>query len=320
MTRPWLSWLLRLIGPALLIGFLATSDLRLLWEILRSAELAPIVLSLALMPPFVIFKSWRWTQILRAMNMSLDLPSACALYTVGLFYGATTPGQAGDLLKAVYLRERGLPMAPALLSVVLDRLCDLIIMALLGMIGVFALGQLLPSRELQQLIVIVMGVGLIVVTTLLTARKPRSWLLTEVLPRVAPRLRTRLDRWNEQMHSLTITPRLVIVVSGATLLSVAFTFTRLWLLFLALGLTAIPLLVIVGSSALIAVLQALPISIGGVGVRDVILIALLAAYGYTQEQALALSAIFLLINIEHTLVGFIVSFWYPLGRSGTISL
>lgn len=318
--RPIFLWLLRLIGPALLIGFLLTSDLGLLWEIVRSAEIVPIIWSLALLPPFIILKSWRWIQILRAMNLSLDLPTACALYTVGIFYGAMTPGQAGDLLKAIYLRDRGQPVAPALLSVVLDRLCDLIIMSALGTIGVFALGRLLPSRELQQAIVIAMGIGLVTVTVLLTARGPRSWLLTVVLPRIAPRLRSRLDRWNEQMHSLTFTPSLIATVSAATIASVLFTFLRLWLLYLALGLNAVPLLVVIGSSALISVLQALPISIGGVGVRDVVLVATLAAYGYAQEQALTLAALFLLINVEHIIVGFIVSLWFPLGRSGTISL
>ncbi|WP_298816689.1 lysylphosphatidylglycerol synthase transmembrane domain-containing protein [Chloroflexus sp.] len=317
--RHVISWLLRLIGPALLIAFLATSDLNRLWEIVRSAAIVPILWSLALFPPFVIIKSWRWIQIMRAMNLVLDLPTACVLYIVGLFYGATTPGQAGDLLKAVYLRERGHPFAPALLSVVLDRLCDLIIMAALGAIGVFALGRLLPSRELQQAIVIVSGIGLVVVTVLLTARGPRSWALTVALPRIAPRLRARLDHWNEQMHSLTLTPALIATVSGATLISASFTFLRLWLLFLALDLGAVPLPVVIGSSALIAVLQALPISIGGVGVRDVVLVATLAAYGYSQEQALTLSALFLLINVEHIIIGFIVSLWFPIRQSGTIS-
>jgi uncharacterized membrane protein YbhN (UPF0104 family) len=81
----------------------------------------------------------------------------------------------------------------------------------------------------------------------------------------------------------------------------------------------VPLYVVVGVSALIAVLQVLPISIGGMGVREVVLIPVLASYSYSPEQAITLSALFLLLNIEHILVGFIVSFWYPLGtmQAGT---
>ncbi|GAB4430659.1 MAG: lysylphosphatidylglycerol synthase transmembrane domain-containing protein [Chloroflexi bacterium OHK40] len=315
-----LRWLLRLLGPALLVLFLLSADLGALWETIRTARPWPIILSLLLMPPFVIIKSWRWARILDAMGIRLGLPTACALYTVGLFYGATTPGQAGDLLKAIYLRDRGQPLAPAMLSVVLDRLFDLLVMAALATLGIFALGQLLPSRELQAALVVAMGLGLACLTVVLVARGPREWMLTTVLPRIAPRLQASLERWNSQLASLALRPRLLAEVGLASLISASFTFLRLWLLFLALDLTRVPLYVVVGVSALIAVLQVLPISIAGVGVRDAALIAVLLPYGYTTEQALTLSALFLLINLQHILVGFIVSFWYPLaaGQPGPV--
>lgn len=309
-----LRWLLRLIGPALLLLFLATSDLGRLWQILRDAQPWPIVISLLLLPPFLIIKSYRWLRLLREMGLSLSMPAACALYMVGIFYGATTPGQAGDLLKALYLRDRGQPAAPALLSVVIDRLCDLLVMAALGTLGIFALGRLLPSRELQTALVVAMGLGLAVLTALLVARGPRQWALTVALPRFAPRLRASLDRWNSQLAGLHLRPALVLELGLLSLSSAFFTFLRLWLLFVALGLDAVPLYVVVGVSALIAVLQVLPISIGGLGVREVVLVPVLAAYGYGSEEAITLSALFLLINVEHIIVGFIVSLWFPLGR------
>ncbi|NNJ11456.1 flippase-like domain-containing protein [Chloroflexales bacterium ZM16-3] len=311
--RKYLPWLLRLLGPLLLILFLANANLGGLIDTLRTADVWPIMLSLLLMPPFVIIKSWRWARILREMGIRIDMRTAVALYTVGLFYGATTPGQAGDLLKAVYLRDRGQPMAPAMLSVVLDRLFDLLVMATLATLGIFALGQLLPGRALQTALVIAMGLGMVALTVVLTARGPREWVLTGLLPKVAPRLKVSLDRWNSQLTSLTLRPQLLVPVALASLISAGFTFWRLWLLFLALGLSAVPLYVVVGASALIAVLQVLPISVAGVGVRDAVLIAILLPYGYGSDQALILSALFLLLNIEHILAGFIVSFWYPLG-------
>lgn len=314
--RTTLRWLLRLIGPALLLAFLLTADLDKLWESISTAQLWPIALSLLLLPPFVIIKSYRWVRLLREMGLSLGLGTASALYMVGIFYGTTTPGQAGDLLKAVYLRDRGQPVAPALLSVVLDRLCDLLVMAALATIGIFALGSLLPSRELQMALVAAMGLGLAALTTLIVARGPRQWALTAALPRLAPRLRASLDRWNSQLAALHLRPGLAVEVALLSLGSACFTFWRLWLLFAALGLTAVPLYVVVGVSALVAVLQVLPISIGGIGVREAVFFPVLAAYGYSTEQALTLSALFLLINVEHIVVGFIVSLWFPLLRGG----
>lgn len=306
--------LLRLLGPALLILFLANANLEQLWESLRSARAWPIALSLLLMPPFVLIKSWRWLRLMREMGLQLDFRTACGLYTVGLFYGATTPGQAGDLLKGVYLHDRGQPLAPAMLSVVLDRLFDLLVMAAFGTLGIFALGRLLPGRELQTGLVLVMALGLAALTAVLVARGPRTWMLTVALPRFAPGFTATLSRWNSQLHGMSLRLALIVELTLLSLGSAAFTFLRLWLLFLALGLDRVPLPVVVGVSALIAVLQVLPISIAGVGVRDAALIAVLLPYGYQTEQALALSALFLLINVQHILVGFILSFWYPLAR------
>lgn len=312
--RKYLPWLLRLLGPALLILFLATSDLEQLFNILANAEPWPIIWSLLLLPPFLIIKAWRWQYLLRALGHDLPLFTGMGLYIVGIFLGTTTPGQAGDFVKAWYLKERGTPLAPALLSVVIDRLFDMLVMAGMATLGIFAIGQLLAIPGLRTLLVVGMGTGLLIATVLLMARGPRAWMLTDVLPRVLPlRLRDSLTRWNTQLATLTLRPRLMIVLVAASLLSALFTFYRLWLLFVALNVI-VPLYLVIGVSALIAILQVLPVSIAGVGVRDATLIAVLAPYNYSTEQALSVSALFLLISIEHILVGFIVSFWYPLGR------
>jgi uncharacterized protein (TIRG00374 family) len=128
------------------------------------------------------------------------------------------------------------------------------------------------------------------------------------------RLGASLLRWNDQFASLSLHPRLVVLVGLASLLSAGFTFWRLWLLFVSLDIL-VPLYIVIGSSALIAILQILPISIGGLGVRDAVLIAVLAPFGYITEQALSVSALFLLLTLEHILVGFIVAFWFPLEQA-----
>jgi uncharacterized protein (TIRG00374 family) len=314
----YLPWLLRLLGPALLIYVLFFSGLQWaeLGATLSGANMWLVLLSLLLMAPFIWIKSWRWTRILRELHISLPLNTAAGIYTVGLFLGGTTPGQAGDFAKGFYLRDRGAALAPAMLSVVLDRLCDLLVMAVLAALSVFAFSSLLPNQALQTALVLATGGGLLLATWMLLAQGPREWLLGSLLPRVLPgRLRATLDRWREQFSSLSLRPPLIAVMVVSSLISASFTFLRLWLLFQALDLVNVPLLTVVAVSALIAVLQVLPISIGGVGVRDAVLVAALAVYGYGTEKAVSLSLLFLLLNIEHIIVGFIVSFWFPLGRA-----
>jgi uncharacterized membrane protein YbhN (UPF0104 family) len=93
---------------------------------------------------------------------------------------------------------------------------------------------------------------------------------------------------------------------------------RIWLLFRALDVDVPPAL-LVASAALISILQTLPVSIAGVGVRDAVLVAVLARHGYPAERALALSALFLVLVIEQMLIGFLVTMRHPLGAAAARS-
>jgi uncharacterized protein (TIRG00374 family) len=311
-------WGLRLIGPALLAIFLWNTNFVQLAEAFRSIALWPVLLSLALMPAFIGVKAWRWSLLMRELDLRPPgLGYLMALYCIGLYYGGITPGQAGDFVKGWYLRERGLSLPPVLFSIVLDRLFDFLIMAVLAVLGVVAL--LDAFRPEQRLPVQVATYGfaalILLLTPLLLARRPRERLMNAALALAPRRLRPPIERWRNQFEALSLRPGLLLPVLMASLLSAASTIIRIYLLFLALPLERVPLLAIVSSTALIAILQALPISFAGIGVRDAVLIAVLARYGYGSALALTLSALYLLINIEHIVVGFLVSLRYPLGRA-----
>jgi uncharacterized membrane protein YbhN (UPF0104 family) len=185
------------------------------------------------------------------------------------------------------------------------------------LLGLVAFLNIFPPTMQRPILVATIGFAalIIIMTPGLMARRPRDWLLTRLL-RLAPRrVRPAIERWRDQFGSLDLRPALLMNLILATLISATSTMVRLWLLFQAMEITAIPLLALLATMALIAILQALPISFSGVGVRDAILIALLVHYGYTKDQALSLSLLFLLVNLEHILVGFLVSLRYPLGQA-----
>ncbi|MFL5807215.1 MAG: lysylphosphatidylglycerol synthase transmembrane domain-containing protein [Roseiflexaceae bacterium] len=310
-------WLLRLIGPAILAYFLLTTDIGEIANNLRDLRWTPLLLSLALYFPFIVVKAWRWNMLMRDLGMQVpSIGYSMVLYMIGMFVGGATPGQSGDFIKAWYLRERGQPLAPALFSILLDRLFDFLIMAILSLLGLIAFLHIFPPEHQQLILVATLGFAalIILLTPGLMARRPRDWLLARLLRLVPRRLRPVIEHWRDQFGSLDLRLALLAGLVLATLISASSTMLRLWLLFRALDIS-IPLLALLSGMALIAILQVLPISFSGVGVRDLILIPLLVYYGYTKDQALSLSLLFLLINLEHILVGFLVSLRYPLGQA-----
>jgi uncharacterized protein (TIRG00374 family) len=310
-------WLTRLIGPAVLGYFLATSDLHRISAILRDVRWTPLVLSLLLFAGVVVTKAWRWRRIIGALGMPTpSFERATTLFLIGQFAGAATPGQSGDFVRAWYLREQGSALSTALFSILFDRLLDFLLLALLSLAGLAAFLDVFPPATRPVILVATTGftLAMVIVVPALMARRSRRALLERIGRVVPASLAPRLERWGTLLDSLEIHPPLVLALLGATVAATTVVMVRIWLLFRALDVIVPPAL-LVAAAALISILQTLPVSIAGVGVRDAVLVAALARHDYPAERALALSALFLVLVIEQMLIGFLVTMRHPLGAS-----
>lgn len=305
---------LRLLGPALLIWVLATNDLAQVWRTLLSTDPWMMLLAILLVAPWLILKGARWQMILRAWHIPLPLRIATELYSVGIFMGVVTPGQAGDVVKAWYLRRRDVPLATGLASCVVDRLFDLGVSAVLAASGLYFFWNVLPGGRVLN--VVVVGCLLLAVVAGLAvagSRRLSNWLFTTVLPRIMPRaLRERFGSGG--LDRLHLTPRQIVLIFLVTLAGLAFTYVRIYLLFLALDVP-MPIGPFVALVAILSIVSAA--SPGGVGTRDLTLIIVLnAVLNVGPERAgalaIALSALLLLLNLENILIGFLFSLRYPL--------
>lgn len=308
-------WGMRLIGPVLLVFFLWHTDLTLLATSLQQVDWWPVVISLVLMPFFIIVKAWRWRIILHELDLNPPgIGYLSSIYTVGLFLGSTTPGQSGDFAKSLYLRTPARPMPSLLFSIFVERLCDVAAMAVMALIGLASIATTFPADAQQSIQIATVALAVLIFSMLpaILMRTSRQWVLGVMRLLVPGRWRESYDRITEQFRPLNIGGRAAGMLVVATLGSALSTAIRIMLLFWALGLERIPLPAILGSTGQISLLQALPISVSGLGVREAVLIGLLSAYDYASAFAIALSGLFMLINIEHIIVGFLFSLRYPI--------
>lgn len=320
MRRSLVRWGLRLIGPALFVLFLWRTDTTAIVHSLRDVQWLPVAVSLGLMPFFIIVKAWRWRIILS--ELGLTPPSVWTLsriYTVGLFLGGTTPGQSGDFVKALYLRNAERKMPSLLFSIFVERLCDVAAMAIMAFIGLSALAGNLDqqTRVTIQTTTTLVAIAIFAMLPMLLIKRSRDALFA-VLRRLVPhRFAARYDSITGQFGALDIGIQPAIRLIIATMGSALSTAVRIWLLFAAMNVARVSLSAILGATGQISLLQALPISVSGIGIRDAVLVALLRTYDYPDAYALALSGLFLLINVEHIIVGFLFSLRYPIPSEGT---
>ncbi len=302
----WVRWAVRAFGTALLIFFLTRLNLDpgKIWDDLTHANLWLVLLSVVLVFPFIAIKAWRWQLILKDLGMAQKFGPAYRLYAIGLSAGSFTPGQAGDAIKAFYLRDRGFPLGRALVSIVLDRLFDLAVLILLAASGLLFLGADFAG-ELPVLILLLGGTlaGLIA----LSLPGLRGWLLKTGLKIFLLRkssqnsnLQNEEREAEEQLRPVNFLP-----VFGATLAASLLALFRIWLLALALNLN-LNFIQVVAVSSLATVVSLIPISVGGIGARDLVLVAILEKLGYLREKAISLSSFILLLNLVNLVVGYLI--------------
>ncbi len=309
------KWFLRLLGPALLLYFLLTiDDPRLVWRTLLETDPWLFGLAIVLVVPFLILKALRWQYILRIWNVSLPLREAVALYCIGMFLGVVTPGQAGDAVKAWYLRRRGYPLSTGLASVVVDRLFDVGVMGLLAASGLYFFWNILPGgRTLNVLVVAGLLLAVAGGLVLVMSRALRELLVGRALPRLMPR--RFQERWGSGgLEALHLTARQTIALTLLTIAGLFWTFVRVYLLFLAVD-SPIPIGPFVALVAILALVQ--PATPGGVGTRDAALVVVLSALlAISRDEAIAralsISALLLILILENVLIGFLYSLRYPL--------
>jgi uncharacterized protein (TIRG00374 family) len=320
ISRALLSWFLRALGPLLLAWILWENrgQLGIAWSALRSIRWPPLALSFLLVFPFVLLKGLRWQLILDDLGEHVPWRRLTFYYALGIFLGAATPGQAGDFLKAWYLKEDGHDLGAALLSTVVDRLFDMGIMGILALSGLYALWRIFP-RTGTVLVLAGMLLGIVLVLSLLLSRRLRQWWADRVFRYLVPAGVRRYLQQKEARAYLDrffLSPRNVLLGGGISLLSFATTFFRLWLLIPALG-KSLPLAIFVPTIALVALGSLL--SVAGLGTRELILLTILSApeLGWSAGEILSYSALILCVGLENLVLGLPLYLLRPLGARGT---
>lgn len=308
-------WAIRLVGIIVFVFIVTTKvdvtkTLRILWR----ANFYYIALSAAMVVPLVAIKAWRWRVILSSLGVELSLGNCWRLYAIGLAAGFITPGQLGDAVKALYLRDMGHGLGIPLLSVVLDRLLDLLVLVLLACSGIFVFWEDFQGQF--RALVALLG-GIISLLFIVINKEWRGFFVERALPYLVPeraKEMTGLQSSGQPCGGISVGRASLALNLGITFLAFAISLSRLYLLVLSLGME-IGWLPFVASMSLASVVSLIPISVAGIGTRDAALIVTFSQLGLSSELAVSLSALILLLYVLNGIVGFLVWLKHPLNMT-----
>ncbi len=130
---------------------------------LRAANPWLVAIAAVAVFPLLAPKARRWQIVLADFGIALPWRDAFRFYAIGLWAAIVTPGQLGDGLKAWYVQSRGGNLAPALASVVVDRLFDVLMLLAAAALGVAVYGAAFGAQfALVGVLTVVTIVGIVV--------------------------------------------------------------------------------------------------------------------------------------------------------------
>ena len=302
--------LMRLLGPAVLVVvLLRVPDREHILEVFQRASLWPLA-GVALLN-FVVawLKVVRWQVMLETRGIRYGTLRGLGAFMSSVYLANLTPGRLGDLLRVQYLRhDVGAPTSEGLASILLDRLCDLWVLAAFVAVGAFRYGAVIVGKLAW---VTWAAVALIAVSPLVLrapgyAEKAFAGIYRKLSGDVAGEGLTRFLAATRANLGVSLFKTIPLTVAAFGI-----NYLQGWLVARAVGL---PLL-FVDAICLLAVasmLGLLPISVSGMGVRELFFAMVFPLLGFTAAAGVAFGlVVFAATYLANSVFGFVSWQIYP---------
>lgn len=247
----------------------------------------------------VLLWTFRWQRMLHALELPAALPPLLSHTLAGLFVSNFLPTTiGGDVLRASRLAATNGHRKVSAASVVLERLTGFVALPLITLVALAVKPSLLRLGTASQ-VALALSLGPLAALTVVMVLAANPWL--------GERLGGR--RW----LGLAMTVHLGLVrlrghlTLAATVMAAAVVYQLCLVVMAWMGANALGFSV--GWTAMMAfipvvvIAQALPLSIGGLGLREGALVVLLGPLGVTDSQAVALGLLLYAMNLAVSLLG-----------------
>jgi len=247
----------------------------------------------------VVLSAWRWQRVLAVFDTPVRLGTLTSHYLAGLFVGNVLPSTiGGDVLRVARCSTSTGSAETSFASVVLERLTGFIALPVIVFTGFLARPSLVDEGR-SWLALLIAGVTLGALSVL---------LLLAGHPAIAGRFRGS-ESWtrfigavHEGVDSLRRRPRLSLGIIGTALVYQTSVVVAVALLFRTLDLP-VPLAGVIAFVPAVAMMQVLPLSVSGLGVREGMLVLFLHPFGVSNGQAIAVGLLWYASTLAISMIG-----------------
>lgn len=293
--KRWQLWLGILISAVLLYFALRGLQLEKVWESLKTARYIWLLPGIAVYFMGVWVRSWRWHYMLRPLK-KIPTKTMFPIVTIGYMGNNIYPARAGEVLRAVILKQReNVPVSASLATVIVERIFDGVVMLAFVFLNLGELAKLTSDSgfvgNIQQVAFwgAVVFIGALLVF-LLAAMFPQytqrivDWFIQRLIPsRIREKTRQISIRFLTGLESLR-SPQEALMIFVTSVIIWLFETGKYWFVMHAFDFE-VSFFALMLMNGIVNLATTIPSAPGYLGTFDAPGIALLSAYGVPPEMA-----------------------------------
>ena len=250
-----------------------------------------------------VLGSLQWHVLLMAEGVRLDWKKVLSFYYIGLFFNNfLISGLGGDLFRMYDIRKISKDGKAAVSTVFLDRAIGLFVMSSFSILSApWLISRLSYGTRLQLPLIVLLITWILILLFFFNHKfnRPFVWLIRKITP---GQIYAKASDIYYQIHDFGQHPHLFLKVIGIAIIVQSFRILTHYLLSLALGVTISPVYFFL-FIPIIAIMAALPISMGGLGVREQTGVLLFVAVGMIESEAVSMEFMAYIIAVMTSLPG-----------------
>ena len=296
-----------LVGIGALAFLIYKADARGLLKAINDTKLAYLPLAVLATVTVNWLMAYRWGLVIRVRGHRIKTLRLFVYYLIGIFFMNFVPGGgvSGDVARFIYVDREVRDKAFVLSTLVYERMVGLFTLLLIGFCATLAARSHLPESRVFYIGEAILAIAFLASTMLM------SNYLSSRLARIARAIgkRTGFERLGEAasrtLEAVSELRRYRAMLWQTVLLSVVI--RVVWSLgwFVVAQAMGVPLSLpmVITFASLVDLIRMLPISIGGIGVREWAIIVLFADAGIGRDQALMFSFLVFAPILLNAIVG-----------------
>ena len=259
--------------------------------------------AVALMIVTIYVGTLRWAILLRTHYPNFSTRQLFSYYLVATLFNNILPtSTGGDVIRSYYIYRYRRDAVCAVSPIITERVIGLVVLLAINVIAIYFTGSVeVVSRALWSTLLLILAGAIFAMV--LIALPATYWPIHRQLERLSRfRVIAFLLRMGEATHGYLKDPGTLVGILFYSAIAQLFAVMVYYVLAIGLGVD-ISMQVILVVIPLAFMAAALPISIGGMGVRELAIVGLLMRFGIAENDAAAIALTFIPVILLASLPG-----------------